>query len=102
MKKSNSQLLDHLKTVFKNKKMPEYLHSKLIRISNAKTNSYLVVIVIAYIPGYDDDAHGQQSACYSLTGGSWKEEPSMLEKRTAAASSIWPGRGLLVTGGVQW
>merc|ERR1712086_1022492 len=40
-----------------------------------------------------------QSACYSLTGGSWTEEPGMLEKRAFAASSIWPGHGLLVTGG---
>merc|ERR1712106_257679 len=49
--------------------------------------------------GYDADARAFQSACYSLTGGSLKEEPSMLDKRGAAASSIWPGRGLLVTGG---
>merc|ERR1712106_43173 len=47
--------------------------------------------------GYADD--GYQSACSSLTGGRWTVEPSMLEKRWQAASSIWPGHGLLVTGG---
>merc|ERR1712106_557495 len=40
-----------------------------------------------------------QSACYSLTGSSWTQEPGMLKKRRDAASSIWPGHGLLVTGG---
>merc|ERR1712086_864301 len=40
-----------------------------------------------------------QSACYSLTDRSWTEEAGMLEKREGAASSIWPGHGLLVTGG---
>jgi len=39
------------------------------------------------------------STCYSLTGSSWKKEPGMLEKRVGAASSLWPGQGLLVTGG---
>ena len=85
--------------------MPEYLHSKLIRISNAKTNGYLVVIVMAFIPGYDD-ADDSQSACYSLTqstyrqtGGRWLPVRGMQEKRAYAASSYWPGHGLLVTGG---
>merc|ERR1712086_1107615 len=55
--------------------------------------------------GYDD-ADDSQSACYSLTestyrqtGGRWLPEPGMLEKRAYAASSYWPGHGLLVTGG---
>jgi len=52
--------------------------------------------------GFDDAAYDYQSACYSLTGGSWKKEPSMLEGRSNAASSIWPGQGLLVTGGSNW
>jgi len=39
------------------------------------------------------------SACYSLTGTTWTQEPGMLEKRVGAASSLWPGHGLLVTGG---
>jgi len=46
-----------------------------------------------------DAGYDPHSACYSQTGGSWKEEPSMMEKREGAASSIWPGHGLLVTGG---
>ena len=53
--------------------------------------------VIAFFLGYGADV--TQSACYSLTGGGWKEEAGMLEKRESAASSIWPGHGLLVTGG---
>jgi len=63
------------------------------------------VIVIAYIPGYDD-ADDSQSACYSLTestyrqtGGKWLPVRGMQEKRAYAASSYWPGHGLLVTGG---
>jgi len=49
--------------------------------------------------GGTDDAYDYQSACYSLTGGSWTEEAGMMEKRMQAASSVWPGHGLLVTGG---
>jgi len=43
--------------------------------------------------------YAYQSACYSLTDGSWTQETGMMEKREWAASSIWPGHGLLVTGG---
>ena len=64
------------------------------------------MIVIAYIPGYDSQAggYGYLSACYSLTGTPmtgdfWRQEAGMLEKRGGIASSIWPGHGLLVTGG---
>merc|ERR1712086_730752 len=54
--------------------------------------------------GGADSGYYYQSACYSLTGrlltgGRWTEEAGMVEWRGEVASSIWPGHGLLVTGG---